>query len=655
MSRKSIQRRKRSSSSSSPNTEYKNGWKIKKIPITNEIVTPEHHDNDEEISNKFFITEIESKKCLKFNFHPISEIDLSNLQQSFLGSKPFISSNLSKFQITEQPFKVVQIRDFLTRPNDLQTVIDQISKKDLNILSNDLYSLRQSKDLKNYPEFKSLVRFFETKVRTLIMKITKFDLTPEVALTYSEYKHNDYLLCHDDRLGRRKIAFVLYNLDSDWSHNDGGLLELFYTDQVSGQPTPVFDSLLPKNNMLIFFEVSKISFHQVSEILRHNSSRRSINGWFFTKDECGEPKSKLIYPFIETLPQTDLLLEENLQAYFSDWINPDYLQSKTQHYVRQIFAKKSEVRLKNFLRLDKVLALDKSFNTEQTANLWTQDYRPLFWRLDYIPPTKFNDLPETLKEFYLLINSNSFLNLIFQLTGVEFKKRSKSASRSKSKYSMNAFETNHSIRGKILRWQQGYYSLCNSLNPEWNERAIDIDFFFNVPLVSKKKFGDQEIIQISDDDDDDGEAANGEVNQNCMKKTNGVCKEPKDSRRMKNEKKDDQNNRNESKPKQSRKMIKSNRFESDENIFVDDCDEKHYQSNIKLLDRDHGGVTSYIANDSEIDCQILDIHPANGFMMIVFRNGDCQRFVKYIDSDNQRIPFNQISVCFSDIESTSSS
>lgn len=211
MSRKSIQRRKRSSSSSSPNTEYKNGWKIKKIPITNEIVTPEHHDNDEEISNKFFITEIESKKCLKFNFHPISEIDLSNLQQSFLGSKPFISSNLSKFQITEQPFKVVQIRDFLTRPNDLQTVIDQISKKglkirfyhrfcdfilslflDLNILSNDLYSLRQSKDLKNYPEFKSLVRFFETKVRTLIMKITKFDLTPEVALTYSEYKHNGF-------------------------------------------------------------------------------------------------------------------------------------------------------------------------------------------------------------------------------------------------------------------------------------------------------------------------------------------------------------------------------------------------------------------------------------------------------------------------------
>lgn len=485
----------------------------------------------------------------------------------------------------------------------------------------------------------------------------------------------DYLLCHDDRLGRRKIAFVLYNLDSDWSHNDGGLLELFYTDQgifqsipfdnsevfvnslVSGQPTPVFDSLLPKNNMLIFFEVSKISFHQVSEVLRHNSSRRSINGWFFTKDECGQPKSKLIYPFIETLPQTDLLLEENLQAYFSDWINPDYLQSKTQHYVRQIFAKKSEVRLKNFLRLDKVLALDKSFNTEQTANLWTQDYRPLFWRLDYIPPTKFNDLPETLKEFYLLINSNSFLNLIFQLTGVEFKKRSKSAPRSKSKYSMNAFETNHSIRGKILRWQQGYYSLCNSLNPEWNERAIDIDFFFNVPLVSKKKFGDQEIIQISDDDveDGDGDAANGEVNQNCMKKTNGVCKEPKDSRRMKNEKKDDQNNRNESKPKQSRKMIKSNRFESDENIFVDDCDEKHYQSNIKLLDRDHGGVTSYIANDSEIDCQILDIHPANGFMMIVFRNGDCQRFVKYIDSDNQRIPFNQISVCFSDIESTSSS
>ena len=37
---------------------------------------------------------------------------------------------------------------------------------------------------------------------------------------------SDCLLCHDDQLEERCIAYVYY-LTSDWSINDGGTLDLF--------------------------------------------------------------------------------------------------------------------------------------------------------------------------------------------------------------------------------------------------------------------------------------------------------------------------------------------------------------------------------------------------------------------------------------------
>lgn len=40
----------------------------------------------------------------------------------------------------------------------------------------------------------------------------------------------DYLLCHDDQLENRKIAFILYLTENEWSEKDGGQLELFKCD-----------------------------------------------------------------------------------------------------------------------------------------------------------------------------------------------------------------------------------------------------------------------------------------------------------------------------------------------------------------------------------------------------------------------------------------
>lgn len=38
------------------------------------------------------------------------------------------------------------------------------------------------------------------------------------------------LLCHDDELEGRRIAFILYLVPSSWSKKDGGTLDLFNLD-----------------------------------------------------------------------------------------------------------------------------------------------------------------------------------------------------------------------------------------------------------------------------------------------------------------------------------------------------------------------------------------------------------------------------------------
>jgi prolyl 3-hydroxylase /prolyl 3,4-dihydroxylase len=70
------------------------------------------------------------------------------------------------------------------------------------------------------------------------------------------------LLCHDDELEGRRIAYILYLVDEDWTSADGGNLDLYSVDERK-QPDRIVTSLLPVWNSLAFFAVSPTSFHQV--------------------------------------------------------------------------------------------------------------------------------------------------------------------------------------------------------------------------------------------------------------------------------------------------------------------------------------------------------------------------------------------------------
>lgn len=62
-----------------------------------------------------------------------------------------------------------------------------------------------------------------------IMMLSFFWLTNLVTFCVVSY-FSDVLLCHDDELDSRRIAFALY-LVPPWSSSDGGLLDLFNMDR----------------------------------------------------------------------------------------------------------------------------------------------------------------------------------------------------------------------------------------------------------------------------------------------------------------------------------------------------------------------------------------------------------------------------------------
>ncbi|EHH31673.1 2-oxoglutarate and iron-dependent oxygenase domain-containing protein 1 [Macaca mulatta] len=124
----------------------------------------------------------------------------------------------------------------------------------------------------------SLWKILFEDFRSWLSDISKIDLESTIDMSCAKYEFTDALLCHDDELEGRRIAFILY-LVPPWDRSLGGTLDLYSIDE-HFQPKQIVKSLIPSWNKLIFFEVSPVSFHQVSEVLSEEKSRLSISGWF---------------------------------------------------------------------------------------------------------------------------------------------------------------------------------------------------------------------------------------------------------------------------------------------------------------------------------------------------------------------------------------
>lgn len=128
----------------------------------------------------------------------------------------------------------------------------------------DLFHFFQTNELCTRRE----LRFFVKKIEKWIKNIHKTRQRTWMNVFASLYFKDDYLLCHDDLVEHRKFAFSYYLDDFE----TGALI--FY----GGDAAEEAKRIRVEKNLLVVFEVSPVSFHEVATC--EANGRKAITGWF---------------------------------------------------------------------------------------------------------------------------------------------------------------------------------------------------------------------------------------------------------------------------------------------------------------------------------------------------------------------------------------
>jgi len=175
------------------------------------------------------------------------------------------------------PYPYIQILDFF-QPEIFAGVSRAVEKLEFYPKSSYLFDFYKTNDLSTITEptltaFKEYI--YSKQFVTYIETITGTKLSTLADLFVSLYQDTNYLLPHDDKIGTRKIAFLVYI--SDFSDAEGGALEIWDND--GKNPTRIVDKIIPKANSMVLFEVSEKSFHAVEEVIV-DKQRIAITGWY---------------------------------------------------------------------------------------------------------------------------------------------------------------------------------------------------------------------------------------------------------------------------------------------------------------------------------------------------------------------------------------
>mmetsp|Transcript_19168 Transcript_19168/g.37614 ORF Transcript_19168/g.37614 Transcript_19168/m.37614 type:complete len:537 (+) Transcript_19168:111-1721(+) len=354
----------------------------------------------------------------------VEEIDASEI----LNLKWADESGLSKLKSTfesAKPFPHGCIENFIKDPAVLEKLQEEVMKDELFYpKENDLFSFMQSKDLaakksRSPGAIKDFVNaLYSRQVRDILTELTGVKgITDQFDLTSSVYSEGGHLLCHDDELSSRRIAYILYLVPDDWAEEDGGWLDLFTVD-AEKQPNGIFKRILPKRNSLVFFEVSDRSYHQVAEVLS-DKQRHSIGGWFHGPSAPTPADWTPLKPelnAVEIIPEPESHAPEASELLLKDWITPIYLDASVQSQVSEKFESESCVELQDFLAKSKYEELRKALDDVSDSD-W-QAIGPYHkQRFDIFKSTD-NNANTILAQWNSLLRSQKFAELIAKLTSV---------------------------------------------------------------------------------------------------------------------------------------------------------------------------------------------------------------------------------------------
>ncbi|NXP64719.1 OGFD1 hydroxylase, partial [Chloropsis cyanopogon] len=307
------------------------------------------------------------------------------------------------------PFRHGVIPGFLAGSAFAEALRDELLGLGFRGRSNDLLSLRQSEELGASPEphVAALRHALCEEFQEWLSAVTQIVLEPTIDISCAKYEYTDVLLCHDDELEGRRIAFILY-LVPPWEKSDGGTLDLYSTDEHS-QPQQITKSLVPSWNTLVFFEVSPpcaAALLQVSEVLSRKC-RLSVSGWFH-----GPPVARPARHTEAPLARSPHIPCDHEILY--EWINPVYLDLDSQAQIQEEFEERSEILLKDFLKKEKYQLLCEALENKEIQ--WSSR-GPANKRL--YEAAEEDSLPDTLKKFLQLLHSEALFLLLSNFTGLK--------------------------------------------------------------------------------------------------------------------------------------------------------------------------------------------------------------------------------------------
>lgn len=326
----------------------------------------------------------------------------NELSAAFCNGKAIKLDNSA--EVITDPFTCCVLPNFIEPDYYLKDLKDELGQMEMSERINDLYQYQQTKDLMYYslPHLSDFRDFLQESILPWMKTVTKIPLTDKVDVACSCYTHTDHLLCHDDELEDRRIAFIFYLVPQDWNDTDGGSLDLFKT--VDGLPTETTRSVFPKLNSFVFFEVSPVSYHQVSEVLS-SKKRLALSGWFHG------PTVKRCCPVDETILLEEISVNE---IDIREWINPAYLEGETHLQIREQFEETSEISLPDFFIADKYKEVCKALSDDKLQ--WDKK-GPANRRLVY--EANSEKMSPILRECQALFSSEAFLVILSNLTSLK--------------------------------------------------------------------------------------------------------------------------------------------------------------------------------------------------------------------------------------------
>ncbi|XP_047218342.1 prolyl 3-hydroxylase OGFOD1 [Girardinichthys multiradiatus] len=418
------------------------------------------------------------------------------------------------------PFPHCIIKNFLSCQTFVENLQRELLELSFNEKSNDLYKFKQSDDLKKRkePHIAAMRAALFGRFRSWLGDVLGVELEPTVDISCAKYEYTDVLLCHDDELEGRRVAFILY-LVPPWQSSDGGTLDLYSTDS-NFQPESIAKSLVPSWNTLVLFEVSPVSFHQVSEVLSQDKCRLSLSGWFHGHSLERLPRFKepsiLKHPH---LPRDETVLFE--------WINPLYLDISYQEQIQTEFEDSSEIQLKDFLKEEKFREVSEALR--QTHIQWMKTGPP---NKRCYESASLDSLPECVNTCWELLRSEAFFLLLSNFTGLhlhylcpkdeedeETEKDNKeegevagtsaeSSSRAEADNGGKKISTPVCC-GEVRRWSHGSYTLLHDAEAAQAEYALDLILPFGC-TDWQKEFGgftyyvaneeDEELLTVHPED-----------------------------------------------------------------------------------------------------------------------------------------------------------